>query len=578
MKEEDQSFSDLMEVCSGHFKRQRPNEEEHSSGPTRFRSGQRKSSHSSGSGSVDESTLLGMLSRLTLRQEDQLNQLNLDRTFLLFIQAGKSSILPQLLQTSKTWHGQREQGKVDRPLRQLMFQSVFEELASRAAQLPLGSSDHELILALRSKKILTSTNAWNYLQWDHQEKALKPSTRDPISSGSFQDDRTHPYDCQPTGTHSPVHGTETDAIGSAGSLLQCRDPMETRHLPPECGQPGTVRPSDEAHGQWPDTIDRHSPTTLDLATVAIGPGSGPDSQKMRTLILELSLGNDANDCFMNTALLGELWACCMDNTFSWELLGTWQPKLIQLLERGPNTQWLTDSGCLGSLLDGWFAAHTMGPQQDVAEFLGWLRLAMHSQLFEAVQQAPRWEARFEATIEDWGLTCSPIVTREEKSAGCTLQELVHMWHEQPPYCLGLVGSATTVCLQINRFPALGIRSKTLISWNRQHVMMPCYMSSSGRTVNWLEYKVVAIALRRGLEPTAGHYQCLLQTGGGRFLCDDDRIAISVPHLQAMEEDAYLVWLTNSQLNRCISHRGQPTQSFRATLSCLDASAARACSP
>ena len=370
-------------------------------------------------------------------------------------------------------------------------------------------------------------------------------SRSDLLRGSFQDDRRHPYDCQPAGTHSSVHSPETDAIGSAGSLLQRSDTLETRHLPSECGQPGTVRPPDKAHGQWPDAVDRRSSTTLDLATIAIGPSSGPDSQEMRALILELSLGNDANDCFMNTALFGELWACCMDNTFSWELLGTWQPKLIQLLERGSNLQWLMDSGCLGSLLDGWFEAHTMGAQHDVAEFLGWLRLAMHSQLFEAVQQAPRWEARFEATIEDWGLTCSPIVTREEKPAGCTLQELVHMWHDQPPYCLGLVGSATTVCLQINRFPALGIRSKTLISWNRQHVMMPCYMSTSGRTVNWIEYTVVAVALHRGLEPTAGHYQCLLQTGGGRFLCDDDRVAISVPHLQAMEEDVYLVWLTRT---------------------------------
>ena len=159
MKEEDQSFSDLMEVCSSHFNRQRPNEEEPSSGQQRFRSGQRRSSHSSGSGSVDDSILLGTLARLTLRQEDQLNQLNLDCTFLLFIQAGKSLIRPQMLQISKTWHGQREQGKVDRPLRQLMFQSVFEELASRAAQLLSGSNDHELILALRSKQILTSTNA-----------------------------------------------------------------------------------------------------------------------------------------------------------------------------------------------------------------------------------------------------------------------------------------------------------------------------------------------------------------------------------------------------------------------------------
>ena len=51
----------------------------------------------------------------------------------------------------------------------------------------------------------------------------------------------------------------------------------------------------------------HSTQVL-LATIAIGASSGPDSQEMRALILELSLGNDANDCFMNTALFGELWA------------------------------------------------------------------------------------------------------------------------------------------------------------------------------------------------------------------------------------------------------------------------------
>ena len=102
----------------------------------------------------------------------------------------------------------------------------------------------------------------------------------------------------------------------------------------------------------------HSTQVL-LATIAIGASSGPDSQEMRALILELSLGNEANDCFMNTALFGELWA--------WTTPGS-------------NLQWLTDSGCLGSLLDGWFEAHSMGAQHDVVEFLGWVRLTMHSQL------------------------------------------------------------------------------------------------------------------------------------------------------------------------------------------------------
>ena len=61
-----------------------------------------------------------------------------------------------------------------------------------------------------------------------------------------------------------------------------------------------------------------------LATVALSTGCGPDPQKMRTLLLELSLGNDANDRLMNTAMIGEFWACCMDNTWgiAWHLAAT----------------------------------------------------------------------------------------------------------------------------------------------------------------------------------------------------------------------------------------------------------------
>ena len=183
---------------------------------------------------------------------------------------------------------------------------------------------------------------------------------------------------------------------------------------------------------------------------------------------------------------------------------------------------------------GWFASHAKGTQHDAAEFLGWLRLTLHRVHFDEVLQAPRWEARFDTTVEDRGMTCSPIVMRDEKPAG--IQEFVHMLRNQTPYCFGPVGSATTVCLQINRFPALGIRSK---SWNRQLVMLPCFMYALGRTVNWIEYQVVAAALHRGQEPHCGHYQCILRTGGG-FLIDDDRLPIAVPHLQEMDQDVYLV--------------------------------------
>ena len=98
-----------------------------------------------------------------------------------FRSSGKGSILLQMLQLSKDWHSQRDQGTVTKSLRQHMFQSVFEELATKASKLPFGSNEHELIQALQTKQILTSTNGWNYMQRDPNAKTLKAAARDPFS-------------------------------------------------------------------------------------------------------------------------------------------------------------------------------------------------------------------------------------------------------------------------------------------------------------------------------------------------------------------------------------------------------------
>ncbi|CAK8993738.1 unnamed protein product, partial [Durusdinium trenchii] len=157
-------------------------EEDKSSDRRPARKGQRKPSRSSASDLGQDGNLISMIAKLTLRQEDQLNQIHLDKSFIFFVQAGKGSILPLMLKTSKDWHGQRELGKVTTSLRQHMFRSVFEELAFRASKLPFGSNDHELIRALQTKQVLTATNSWNYLQWDSKEKTLKPAARDPLPS------------------------------------------------------------------------------------------------------------------------------------------------------------------------------------------------------------------------------------------------------------------------------------------------------------------------------------------------------------------------------------------------------------
>ncbi|CAK9045518.1 unnamed protein product [Durusdinium trenchii] len=99
-----------MDVCGSHFaKRPRTEEEDRLSDRRTTRKGQRKPSRSSASDLGEDGSLISMIAKLTLRQEDQLNQIHLDESFIFFVQAGKGSILPLMLKTSKDWHGQREE-------------------------------------------------------------------------------------------------------------------------------------------------------------------------------------------------------------------------------------------------------------------------------------------------------------------------------------------------------------------------------------------------------------------------------------------------------------------------------------
>ena len=182
MSGDDQSFAELMDFCGSYFAKRPRTEQEDKPSDRPARKGQRKPSRSSASDLGEDGSLISMLAKLTLRQEDQLNQIHLDKSFIFFVQAGKGSILPLMLKTSKDWHGQRESGQVTTSLRQHMFRSGFEELAFRASKLPFGSNDHELIRALQSKQVLTATNSWNFLQWDSKEKTLQPAAHDPLPS------------------------------------------------------------------------------------------------------------------------------------------------------------------------------------------------------------------------------------------------------------------------------------------------------------------------------------------------------------------------------------------------------------
>ena len=166
---------DLLDVLGSHVKRPRTQTGSDStqiSGKGRSR-GRYNSSDSSSTS--DYNPLIQLLAKLCLRQEDMLNQMNLDRSFMLFIQVGKGSILSNLFMASQEWHLQKQQAGVTCPLRQVLFLKMVEELVQRTSAFQIENKEDALCTNLRSKLILTEDNAWNYMAWDASAKFLRPT-------------------------------------------------------------------------------------------------------------------------------------------------------------------------------------------------------------------------------------------------------------------------------------------------------------------------------------------------------------------------------------------------------------------
>ena len=265
---------------------------------------------------------------------------------------------------------------------------------------------------------------------------------------------------------------------------------------------------------------------------------------MRKAILALSLGNGSNLCYMNAALLAELWACCMTDTFVWHAVGEWKEPLLRLLSCSNQHQVLTDLGCLSQLLHSWFTNHEPGTQQDSAEFVGWLRHAMHGDEHGG-QSTSKWEARLEAATEDSGQLYAPILLQQTKNGVCTIQDLINLWHDQAPFHWGFTPNTTTVCLQVNRYPAINVRSPQPIRWNRIPVHLPCFVNAHSWTVHWKRFEIVSVVVHRGAKPHTGHYQACLRTGGCRFLTEDWSRAMPCAHTTDLEHDLYVLWLVDS---------------------------------
>ena len=241
-------------------------------------------------------------------------------------------------------------------------------------------------------------------------------------------------------------------------------------------------------------------------------------------------------------MLSQLWSMATHDCFTPAEWGAWGQHLLSFLtDAGWQLADLVVDEPFRTLHGPWLNAHPWGTQQDAAEYSGWLReqFMQHSPWG---RQANGWQSRLTTGHEDGGALIAPILLRCPDQKTCSLQNMIHAWHQQSPYTNACLSEHPNICLQIERFPDLHTKNRMNVDFPRSCVQIPIFARTSGLDVYWAEYRIVSLTLHLGEGPHSGHYQSCLLTSGNLWMTHDDRLPwLSCLH-PAMQKDCYLIWL------------------------------------
>ena len=151
-----------------------------------------------------------------------------------------------------------------------------------------------------------------------------------------------------------------------------------------------------------------------------------------------------------------------------------------------------------------------------------------------------WQIRLANSTEDRGALLAPLLLRMLEEKRCVLQILINMWHGQDPFTNACIHAHPCVMWQPERFPALGLKRDTPVDFSRAEVHIPVFNHPSGRDVNWLQYRMVAIVCHFGDDPDSGHYQCLFISSGSSWMTNDGKETIRCPFINPIRRSAYII--------------------------------------
>ena len=211
---------------------------------------------------------------------------------------------------------------------------------------------------------------------------------------------------------------------------------------------------------------------------------------------------------------------------------------IDLLRHGP----------FGWLLFGeWSIERFLGQQQDASEFCSYLLNITRPRFLNCSwDNRPSFADGLESVhlAHEKGSPHSPIKLSffDLQADSCSLQELIHVWHDAQGLFRAVKEVGDTLILAIDRHDLSHSKCLQHIACDNHRILMPCFSNATG-DVSMEPFVLCGVVFHLGQTPFSGHYRAGLKYKGHWLLYEDDTLPEKVATLpESVSRNTILFWL------------------------------------
>ena len=410
--------------------------------------------------------LLRMLARLTLRQEDAISQLQLDKSFMFFIQCGREHHA-NFVDPGQGMEPAQGEGRGQNAVEDAHVPAVLPAACTEGSAIETRckrrrlSSEPEVQRHLdRGQQVGISLMG----QSGHDAQAQSDAATD-LGRDSLLVVGTNCTPWPATRSDPQVLGL---TAGQAGYTTSRRHDRNTMALGPQPEVPRglrTIPASSEVSWQWHHSADSSSGQGSQPPTITTRQCHLPTIEEIVIGILETKLGGSGSTCYINSVLLAQTWSSVMSLTFNTAIWGAWEKQFSSMfVEHAGVVVDPCAEQFLGHLLVDWFKDHPSRDQHDAGEFAGWFRQRLLEKTLPQYMQEG-WSSRLLSSTEDHADVFAPVPMACPVEGFITLQQMITNWHHQEPFAHAFTCDSPWICLQVSRFPSLGQKSRCSVLWD-----------------------------------------------------------------------------------------------------------------